>query len=278
MKGLFGIAAYNKEDGIISNGYTTGENIKAVWNNTSGNVLSIVNIAEHNSDRTTIKNVYTLTGIDTESTTTNGYMGHIASEMYRNSKLENVYSVGLGDTYNLGVGPNIWYSERKQIKNSYYFNDEIFTSPYNQKTTKLALWDKSFQNEILNSENAFEVDSLVEKGYYPQIDMPECMPKQKYIKLPEVEDKDLPDILSTKVLENSHNSAKVKFIINNPSGETITNIRVKNLNCKIEQQEYKDGKSEVIVILDDPIICVSKYSVISITLFSLVCKVFILSY
>ena len=265
MKGLFGIAAYNKEDGIISNGYTTGENIKAVWNNTSGNVLSIVNIAEHNSDRTTIKNVYTLTGIDTESTTTNGYMGHIASEMYRNSKLENVYSVGLGDTYNLGVGPNIWYSERKQIKNSYYFNDEIFTSPYNQKTTKLALWDKSFQNEILNSENAFEVDSLVEKGYYPQIDMPECMPKQKYIKLPEVEDKDLPDILSTKVLENSHNSAKVKFIINNPSGETITNIRVKNLNCKIEQQEYKDGKSEVIVILDDPIICVSKYSVISIT-------------
>ena len=265
MKGLFGIAAYNKENGIISNGYTTGENIKAVWNNTSGNVLSIVNIAEHNSDRTTIKNVYTLTGIDTESTTTNGYMGHIASEMYRNSKLENVYSVGLGDTYNLGVGPNIWYSERKQIKNSYYFNDEIFTSPYNQKTTKLALWDKIFQNEILNSENAFDVDSLVEKGYYPQIDMPECMPKQKYIELPKVEDKDLPDILSTKVLENSHNSAKVKFIINNPSGETITNIRVKNLNCKIEQQEYKDGKSEVIVILDDPIICVSKYSVISIT-------------
>ena len=265
MKGLYGIAAYNKENGVISNGYTTGENIKAVWKNTSGDVRRIANIAQHNSDRTTIKNVYTLTGIDTESTATNGYMGHIAVEMYRNSKLENVYSVGLGDAYSLGYGPNIWYSERKQIKNSYYFNDEIFTSPYNQKTTKLALWDKSFQNEILNSENAFDVDGLVEKGYYPQIDMPECMPKQKYIELPKVEDKDLPDILSTKVLENSHNSAKVKFIINNPSGETITNIRVKNLNCTIEQQEYKDGKSEVIVILDDPIICVSKYSVISIT-------------
>ena len=31
MKGLYGIAAYNKENGVISNGYTTGENIKAVW-------------------------------------------------------------------------------------------------------------------------------------------------------------------------------------------------------------------------------------------------------
>ena len=266
MKGLYGIAAYNKENGTISNGYTTGENIKAVWNNTSGDVRRIANIAQHNNDRTTIKNVYTLTGIDTEGTTGNNtYIGHIATEMYRNSKLENVYSVGLGDTYNLGIGPNIWSSERKQIKNSYYFNDEIFTSPYNQKTTKLALWDKSFQNEILNSENAFEVDSLVEKGYYPQIDMPECMPKQKYIELPEVENKDLPDILSAKILENTHNSAKVKFVINNPTSETITDISVKNLNCKIEQQEYKDGKSEVIVVLDNPIICVSKYSVISIS-------------
>ena len=265
MNGLYGLVAYNKANGVISNGYTTGENIKAVFDNTNNGVLGVTNIAIHNSDNTTIKNVYTLNGIDTEGKNGNGYYGHIASEMYRNAKLENVYSVGLGDTYSLSFGPNIWSSERNQIKNSYYFNDEIFKSPYNQKTTKLALWDKNFQNEILNSENAFNVDSLVEKGYYPQIDMPECMPKQKYIELPEVEDKDLPDILSTKALENNHNSAKVRFVINNPSGETITSIKVKNLNCKIEQQEYKDGKSEVIVILDTPIIYVSKYSIISIS-------------
>lgn len=91
------------------------------------------------------------------------------------------------------------------------------------------------------------------------------MPKQTYIKLPEVEDKDLPDIVSMEVLENEHNTAKVKFSVNNPSAENITNIKIKNLECKIESQEYKDGKSEVIAILSNPIICVSKYSVISIS-------------
>ena len=262
VQSITGLVYRNENNGIITNGYVIGENIKAV---SSIDGRHIANISVLNMGNAVVKNIYTLVGIDTEGNSNEKYIGHITSEMDHNAILENVYSVGLGNAYNLNLGPNTYYSSNKLIKNSYYFNDKIFQSPYNQKTTKLALWDTNFQNEILNSENAFDVDNLVEKGFYPQIDMPECMPKQKYIELPEVEDKDLPDILSTKVLENNNNIAKVQFIINNPSGETITNIKIKNLECKIESQEYSEGKSKVIAILNNPIICVSEYSVMSIS-------------
>ncbi len=262
VQSITGLVYRNKDNGIITNGYAIGENIKAV---SSIDGRHIANISVLNMGNAVVKNIYTLVGIDTEGNSNEKYIGSITSVMNHNAILENVYSVGLGNAYNLNLGPNTYYSDNKLIKNSYYFNDKIFQSPYNQKTTKLALWDTNFQNEILNSENAFDVDNLVEKGFYPQIDMPECMPKQKYIELPEVEDKDLPDILSTKVLENNNNIAKVQFIINNPSGETITNIKIKNLECKIESQEYSEGKSKVIAILNNPIICVSEYSVMSIS-------------
>ena len=174
--------------------------------------------------------------------------------------------MGLGDTYNLGSGPNIaTFPSNRKIENSYYFNDLIFSSSYNQKTTLLALWDTTFQNQILDMDAAFNVDEFVNQGYYPQLDMPECMPAQEYINLPEVQDKDLPDILSTEVLEQGTTTIKVKFRVNNPSAETITNIEVKNLNCDILSQEYKDGVSEVIAELNNPIICVSGYSVLGIT-------------
>ena len=95
--------------------------------------------------------------------------------------------------------------------------------------------------------------------------MPECMPTQEYIELPEVEDADLADILSTEVLEQGSNTVRVKFVVNNPSAETITNIKIKDLNCEIESQEYNGGKSEVIATLSNPITCKSSYSVLSIT-------------
>ena len=68
-----------------------------------------------------------------------------------------------------------------------------------------------------------------------------------------------------EVLESTKDIAKVKFSVNNPSAETITKIEVKNLTCTIESQQYNDGKSEVIAILNNPLICVSQYSVMKIS-------------
>ena len=111
----------------------------------------------------------------------------------------------------------------------------------------------------------WEVDELVGLGYYPWLKLDDCMPRQEYIALPEITDADLPEILFTETLENTNKTARVKISVYNPSGEEITNITVKNLECTIESQEYKDGRSEIIVNLSNPIQCVSTYSILSFT-------------
>ena len=95
--------------------------------------------------------------------------------------------------------------------------------------------------------------------------MPDCMPVQDFIELPKVADSDLPDILSTKVLEQGTDTVKVEFSVNNPSSETISDIQITNLDVEILSQEYSNGKSIVIAELKNPDICVSNYDVLSIS-------------
>ena len=101
--------------------------------------------------------------------------------------------------------------------------------------------------------------------HYPWVEFPECMPKQEYIKLPEVQDKDLPDILSTDLLEQGTDKVKIKIIENNPSADQVTDIKIKDINTKILEQKYDNRKSEVIVELYNPIRYISSYSLQSIT-------------
>ena len=246
--------------GTVKNGYVCGEGIIALE---SGSTIG--NILYSNDGEGVVKNIYFLSSIKIQE----GHTGNVASAVYTNTnraRIENIYSVDIDDSIsNLTTGPNIYNNASKNSENIYYFDDKIFTSQYELKSTKLALWDTTFQNQILNSENAFNVDELINQGYYPQLNMPDCMPNQEYLELPEVEDKDLADILSTEVLEQGSNIVKVKFVVNNPSAETITDISIENLDCTIESQEYNNGQSTVIATLKNPVICTSNYSVLSIT-------------
>ena len=251
--------------GTISNGYIYGNNIKSIFrNNYNANDRFISPLVCENYSK--VNNIYTLASVDTEGAGGgNSYVSNVIDVNYKDANVQNIYSVGYGDAFNFVNGPNLTVDKSINTKNNYYFADKIFNNTINRKTTELALYDKGFQNQILNSEEAFNVDECVAQGYYPTLKLPNCMPKQEYLKLPEVEEKDLPDILSVEVLEKTHTSAKVKFRVNNPGADTIQNITIKNLTCNILTQEYKDGVSNVIAEVNNPIICVSSYSVISIT-------------
>ena len=250
--------------GTIKNGYIYGKNIKALHGVVD--LWRAIGALAIDNNGGTIKNVYSLVNIDVSGNIVGNNIGNIIANNSNNSKAQNMYSVGYGEIDDFTYGPTIYNVTKSQnIENIYYFADRVFGNSNNQKSTPVALWDNNFQNNILNSENSFVVDDLVNNGYYPQLNMPDCMPNQKFMELPEVQDKDLPDILASEVLENQNESAKVKLVVNNPSAETITNIQIKNINCTIESQEYADAKSEVIVKLDNPILCVSRYSVMSIT-------------
>ena len=247
--------------GIIKNGYIYGANIEEYV--ASGNNGVFGGVTTKNINNAQIKNIYSLITINAKGYN-NTRMANITG-FNSNSSVRNVYSVNISEgIMDKDVGPNV-IGDTGIVENSYYFSDKTFSNTSDRNTTKLSLWDKDFQNKVLNSEKAFNVDELVEKGYYPHLNMPDCMPAQEYIELPEVEDKDLVDIVSTDILEQNSDNVTVKFNINNPSAETITEIKIANLQCEILSQEYNGGKSEITAKLYSPTIYVSSYDVLSIT-------------
>ena len=249
--------------GVVRNGYIYGENIK-ILNESSSLTSSVGVVSTSNRENAIIENIYSLVNIDNVYNG-NNIKGNIAYENINTATVQNIYSVEIGENSNLTAGPNVYLKTSKKVYNNYYFTDEIFTSELETKGNKLSLWDAQFQNQIINGDGAFIVDELVNDGYYPQLDMPDVMPAQEYIELPEVEDADLPDILSIKVLEQGTDTVKVQFSVNNPSAEQIDSIVIQNLDVEILSQEYSNGKSTVIAELKNPVICVSSYEVQSIT-------------
>ena len=248
--------------GTVKNGYIYGHDINVTETNNRDKNLGI----ESNQANATISNIFTLTNINYLDSLSDNNTANIVLNNNNNATVQNVYSVGIGkNTTYLTHGPNVYNKGSKKVYNNYYFADEIFTSELETKGNMLSLWDSTFQNQIINQDGAFIVDELVNKGFYPQLNMPECMPAQEYIELPEVKDADLPDILSTKVLEQGTNTVKVEFSVNNPSSETISDIQIENIETEILSQEYSNGKSTVIAELKNPIICVSSYNVLSIS-------------
>ena len=249
--------------GVLKNGYLYGENIR-ILNDSSTMGSSVGGVAIYNRRNGIIENVYTLVKIN-NSGNVSQYFGNIALVNEDNATVQNVYSVGIGENFALTHGPNICNKTSKKVYNNYYFTDEIFTSELETKGNKLSLWDAQFQNQLINGDGAFLVDDLVNEGYYPHLDMPDVMPAQDYVELPEVDDEDLPDILSTKVLNQGTDTVKVQFSVNNPSAEQISDIKIENIDVEILSQEYNNGKSTVIAELKNPVIFVSNYDLISLS-------------
>ncbi len=253
--------------GTMKNGYICGEKINSNYELENGLSKDIGALCYRNQDNGTVKNIYTTIDVELAAGNYTKAARSLIAYNFNSATSKNIYSTGNITNCDTSNGINIWQTRGSgfTIENSYYMSDNTSTVSYDKKTTKLALYDVEFQNKILNEENCFEVENNIEGGYYPHLKLNDCMPQQEYIPLPEVEDKDLADIIDSEILEQTSSTAKVKFKVNNPSAETITNIKLQNLSCRILEQEYKEGQSTVIVELYDPIICVSNYSVISIS-------------
>ena len=249
----------NENYGTIKNGYIYGEGIELSSIYTATSYSYVSGIAIQNLG--TVENIYGNFAITkTYEKEMDMYSGNLVVRNYGTAK--NIYSVQIGD---LKSGPNVGIISGGTVNNAYYFSDQVMEKSTETFSSKLALYEPEFQNQVLNAQNSFEISTTVEKGYFPHIIMPNIMPSQPYINLPEVQDKDLVDILSTKVIENNNDSVKVEFSINNLAGEDIQSIKIKNIETTIVSQEYNAGKTKVIAILSNPSLYVSNYSVLSIT-------------
>ena len=143
-------------------------------------------------------------------------------------------------------GPNI-NSNAGRINNSYYFYNSVYTSSYDISSSNLALYDNEFQKQTLNLDDKFIIEENIKNGYFPTLKMPNVMPNQEYLKLPNIEDEDLPEIISSSIIESDNNTAKIELNIHNPTGESINSIKIEYLTTEIESQNFEDGKSKVII-------------------------------
>ena len=257
LYGYAGASLIDENRGIVKNGYIYGKNI--IMHSKSQKGYGQTPLIRSNSEGSIIENIFILNSTNTF----NNEIG--ANFTIKNAgTIKNVYSVDLNKDSTVTQGPNVW-SSYGTIENSYYFSDKIFNNTKDIKASEFALYDIEFQNKIINSENRFNVASLIKQGYFPWLNFENCMPKQQFIKLPELKDEDLADVISVEILEKNNDSAKVKFFINNENSENILDIKINNLNCKIISQKHNNGKSEVEAIINQPVRYVSEYEIISLT-------------
>ena len=253
-------ALIQNSNGTIKNGYIFGKGIIYLEDLNTKN-LTLTPFLYTNSSNGILENVYTLI-----SSKNYNEMSVLESNLVirNNGVVRNCYSVDMNNTLDVTLGPNVMYNANT-IDNVYYFSDKTISNTNEMKTSNLALYDSDFHEQVINSEGKFDIKDNVEKGYFPHLNMPSVMPNQEYIELPKIKDDDLIDVTSIEVLEKYNSSAKLKLVVNNKYGETITNVKTKNINCKILSQEYNEGKSNVIVEIYEPIMYTSEYEITSIT-------------
>jgi hypothetical protein len=75
--------------------------------------------------------------------------------------------------------------------------------------------------------------------------MPDFMPNQELIPLVEVDNAELVDIISFKVIEDNIDNAKIELTVNNPSSETITDIQFDYISVQVLSQVDNGSKSTI---------------------------------
>lgn len=256
--------------GTIRNGYVYGENIKAYHENANRSRKDVAVIAGETTTNSRIENVFSLITVEKDQTlSSETSVGNLIGYSSTGT-LQNVYSVEDPDKVNTNLtnqDPNIGYINGINAQNVFYSSDRTYNASKSTKISKLALYDSDFQKKVLNTHDGFIVDKYVSLGYYPQVNMHDCMPKQEWIPLPKVTESDLVDITSTEVVESTGDSAIAILNINNPGAEKIKKIGIQDISkVEILSQEDEWGKSKVKVKLSEPKKYQSKYYVRSMTI------------
>ena len=323
---LAGVCLYS--DGTIQNGYVYGNGIEGIGNITIGDYRYISGVVFQVDGAGLLQNIYNISPIrmnhcdSTYSYAANivynvGYppvinenTGAIISQKDSTAIVRNTYSVqpiisvyndyeyyGVMDSSNKegNIGPNILNKYTSTVvKESYYFCDVIYeANDYNTKSSATALYEPGVQDVMLNANNynQFIIDTYVNNGFYPHLNLNYCMPKQENIKI-DVTGTEIIDVLSGEVIKdndisNVEMTDKVKseielyirnnkidlkgdnislavFRVYNPACTTISEINLHYMDTAIMSQSYSKKVSTVYCILNNPTSFLNTYEVASI--------------
>ena len=314
--------------GTIQNGYVYGKGIEAIGDITVGDYRYIAGVLFQIEGAGVLQNVFNVSKVimnhcdSTYSYGANivynvGYpptideiTGKPIATKDSTAIVRNVYSVeslmtiyndyehyGVLDANNKEgeIGPNILFKYTStRAYESYYFSDVNYeASDYNTKLSASGLYEPGVQDVILNANNSsqFTIDLYVNNGYYPQLKLNYCMPKQENVRI-EAVGNEIIDVLSGAVIENNdisklelsdkvraeiesyirnnnvdihdENQVIAEFRVYNPAGTTISELKMNYLNAIIMSQTYSKKVSTVYVLLNNPTSYLDSYTVASI--------------
>ena len=263
----FGCVAYYN-DGVIRDGYVYGADIilPDIYVEEGYTATNFGGIVGVNSTRGRVESVFALVNIRTGAivTPSKNCFGMIAG--VNNGILKGAFTTGevyFEETPDYRYGPAVGSQGGKLQTSACYISSEtsIYQNSYNTKVTKETLYDPLWHHAVLGG--AFEIDEPVLLGYYPQLQMPDCMPAQAYIPLPELDVANAVDLISVMVEEQHEDYAVAVFTFENPNGYTIREVGVEYLQATViaESQVDKDELSRVRVRLENPTYFFSNYSV-----------------
>ncbi|MGI6606063.1 MAG: GLUG motif-containing protein [Peptococcia bacterium] len=260
------VVPYNS--GLVRNGYVYGNDIILPDIEVDGGYSASIfgGIVGRNETAGQVENVFNLVNIRTGTlvTPSTNNFGMIVG--VNNGRVKNTFTTGevyFGGVNDLRYGPAVGSQGGMLQTGAYYISaSSTYTNTYNGKVTKETLYDPLWHDAVLG--HMFETEEPVLLGYYPQLKMPDCMPAQPYLPLPELDVANNVNLASVMVEEQYEDYAIARFTFNNPSCYTIKSVAVEYLDATIIEgsQVDKDELTRVLVRLDNPTKFYSSYNVL----------------
>ena len=254
--------------GTVKNGYLYGEKINGNHNSGLDEIKYIGAIGAYMSESGYIENVYSLidvVGYVDDDRPNQVRVGNLMGSVSRGT-INNSYSYNENSTRNTAYDASVGSYDQLNAKNLYYVSPLKYSNAKTTKISKVALTSSEFQNNTLNGDNAFNIEDFVTYGYFPQLIMNEAMPKQDYIKLPEVTDADLLSVITASVESQEGSEADINILLRNPAFDKIDDVKIQYFNAVVREQiDNADGTSLIKVRLSNPSRYISAYGLNSIT-------------
>lgn len=265
--------------GTIMNGYLYGKAIDAAYRNPDIETTykSIGVVAKNCGSNSYIANIYSLIDVDLyEGADRETRQWQVGNIMYSGrSILRNIYTNSSGMNRRMDIDVNIPYyyglgsdnsnQPNVNISNVYYATLDLYLPTY-KKSTKIspnALRNVGFQN-MLNADNAFDIENFVKYGYYPHLKWPDVMPNQEYIAFPSGDDTAIDYLNIQDKQEFDDETVEATLVFQNPGYDTITKLEVSGVDCTILSQDDSANKSMVRVKFSNPTTYKSNYSLLKI--------------
>ena len=254
--------------GTVKNGYLYGEKINGNHNSGLDDIKYIGAIGAYMSESGYIENVYSLIdviGYVDDDRPNQIRVGNLMGNVSRGT-INNSYSYNENSTRSTAYDASVGSYDQLNAKNLYYVSPLRYTNAKTTKISKVALTSNEFQNNTLNKGGAFNIEDFVTYGYFPQLIMNDVMPKQDYIKLPEVTDADLLSVITASVESQAGSEADINILVRNPAADKVEQVNIQYFNAVVKEQiDNADGTSLIKFKLTNPTRYISAYGLNSIT-------------